>query len=556
MRFEASPPVTIASMALALGLSAVIAAVTVLVFHPAIGFGFLNWDDPRNLSVVPGFRGGSATDLKWILTTHVMGHYVPLTWATFALDYALWGKHPAGYHATNVALHAGNAVLCYLIARRLIWAAGGLPGRATEAGAALAALGFAVHPMRAESVAWVTERRDVLSGLFFLLAVLSYLWAVQDCRPVQWRRLWAPLFAFAAALLAKQITIILPVVLVILDVYPLRRWRQEPGAVLWEKVPFGIVGAGGVAMLAWTMASDIGFTPLEGVGAAQRFALLAHAAVYYPIQTLMPIHLSPLHEVPPHIDPWAGRFLAGALGTGALTLAAIVWRRRAPWLGTVWAYSVVSILPVSGLMHAGGQTLVADRYSYLGTLGWFVALGGGLAVVLACGPRRAQGAAAGAAVLVVGAWSWLGFQEVQTWRDGLTLWSTAVTRDPACGQCHSHLALELLNSGRVPEALHQAALGVRLRPDVAMLRLMFAATLERAGLIAEAVSELRAAHRLRPTPQTRGELARMLQLLATRQEQAGRLHETRQTLEEALGFAPDNMAIRVRLNALPSAALH
>ena len=145
------------------------------MFSPALLNGFVNWDDQVNLLENPGYRGLGWTHIRWMFSTTLMGHYIPITWLSFGLDYTLWGINPFGYHLTNNLIHAANTAVFYLIALRLLGKASTLRGGTLRAAAAMAALFFALHPLRAESVAWVTERRDVLSGLFFLLTVLLYL---------------------------------------------------------------------------------------------------------------------------------------------------------------------------------------------------------------------------------------------------------------------------------------------------------------------------------------------------------------------------------------------
>src|SRR5262245_35809195 len=211
--------------------------LTLLAFVPALSGQFLNWDDDRNFVDNPSFRGLGWTQLKWMWTTTLMGHYIPLTWMTLGLNYVLGGMNPWGYHLGSMLIHSVNAVLFYFVARRLLAAAGGAAGGSLRWGAAFAALLFGIHPLRFESVAWITERRDVLCGFFFLLAVLSYLRSVEaDGAPRPWRAL--SLAAFTGALLSKAQALPLPLALLILDVYPLRRvqgigWRR----VLVEKLP-------------------------------------------------------------------------------------------------------------------------------------------------------------------------------------------------------------------------------------------------------------------------------------------------------------------------------
>src|SRR6266581_72470 len=212
-----------------------IALVTFGAFLPTLHNQFVNWDDDKNFLENPHYRGLGWTQLSWMWTTH-LGHYIPLTWMTFGLDYLLWGMNPLGYHLTNLLLHAANAVVFFFITRRLLTRALPSPserGHTLAVSAALAALVFSIHPLRVESVAWATERRDVLSGLFYLSAVLAYLRACdRDERGRGWY--WGAVALFAGALLSKSMAVNLPVVLMILDVYPLRRlgesigWRSKP----------------------------------------------------------------------------------------------------------------------------------------------------------------------------------------------------------------------------------------------------------------------------------------------------------------------------------------
>src|SRR5436189_5366354 len=201
-----------------------IALVTFAAFLPTLQNQFVNWDDDDNFLGNPHYRGLAWTNLRWMWTTH-LGHYIPLTWMTLGLDYLLWGMNPLGYHLTSLLLHAANAVVFFFIVRRILTLALPAPserGHALTASAGVAALVFAIHPLRVESVAWVTERRDVLSGLFYLLTILMYLRA---CERGERRRgwYWLSVAAFVCALLSKSMVVNLPVVLLILDVYPLRR---------------------------------------------------------------------------------------------------------------------------------------------------------------------------------------------------------------------------------------------------------------------------------------------------------------------------------------------
>src|SRR6266704_2292832 len=186
-------------------LPVLIALVTFVPFLPTLDNQFVNWDDDDNLVENPHYRGLGWTHLRWMWTTSHIGHYAPLTWMTLGLDYLVWGLKPVGYHLGNLLLHAANAAVFYLVARRILGLALPGPGERGNVGlaaaAAFAALLFALHPLRVESVAWATERRDVLSGLFYLSAILVYLRACErEERGRGWY--WGAVALFAGALLS------------------------------------------------------------------------------------------------------------------------------------------------------------------------------------------------------------------------------------------------------------------------------------------------------------------------------------------------------------------
>src|SRR5262249_30915307 len=208
-------------------LALVPSAVALAVFLPILGNGFVNWDDEANLLGNPHYRGLGWSQLRWMFTTAHLGHYIPVTWLSFALDYLVWGLNPVGYHLTSALLHAVNALLVYRLAAALLTAADGDTGTWWDirAGAITAALVFALHPQRVESVAWATERRDPIMGLFALLTMLAYLRAARagTSGRLDRRWYWASVGLFALALLSKSLVIGLPLVLFVLDCYPLRR---------------------------------------------------------------------------------------------------------------------------------------------------------------------------------------------------------------------------------------------------------------------------------------------------------------------------------------------
>src|SRR5438445_559176 len=362
---------------------AIVLAV-VAVFAVGLRNEFVQWDDPSNLVENPHFRGLAPSNVAWMFTTTLMGHYIPVTWLSFGLDYVLWGMEPAGYHFTNLLLHAANAVLVYWVSKRLLAAARpGASPTALRAGAAVAALFFAIHPLRAESVAWATERRDVLSGLLFLTSVLTYLRAAGANGARRRRLLAGSVAAFALALLAKSIVMTLPLLLIVLDWYPLRRLSAAPATwrtpqtrrTLLEKLPFGAVAVAGAAVSYWAVAHHDYFTPAAKYPLPSRVAMALYSMVFYVSKTILPTDLSPLYELPVRINPLDSEFVLAAVAVALVSVSLVALAGRWPAGLAACAWYAIVLAPVGGLVHAGFQ-LAHDRYSYLSCLGFAVLFGG------------------------------------------------------------------------------------------------------------------------------------------------------------------------------------
>jgi hypothetical protein len=293
---------------------------------------------------------------------------------TFGLDYLLWGMTPSGYHLTNTLFHSATALACYFLSLRLLRAAlQEVAESDLRIGAALAALLFAVHPLRAESVAWITERRDVVSGLFYLLSVIAYLKAVDGTDRVRPRWYWTSVGLFACGLLSKSIVVSLPIVLLALDVYPLDRlggargWRRP--SVWLEKVPYVALGTT-AAVIGFFALFTLGNTrSLAEMGPLYRTVLSIHGLAFYLWKSVMPFALSPLYPLDVTVT-WL-HFGAAA----ALLGIAIFMRRRWPAFTVATLVYLATLLPVLGIFQNGPQA-AADRYTYLACLGWVVILGG------------------------------------------------------------------------------------------------------------------------------------------------------------------------------------
>jgi tetratricopeptide (TPR) repeat protein len=443
-----------------------IAAITFAVFAPALQYGFILWDDDRNLLTNPSYRGLGWAQLRWAFTSAVMGHWIPVTWLTFGLDYALWGMNAFGYHLTSVLLHAANAALFYLLGRRLLRL--GLTAAAPRAitlGAIVAALFFAVHPLRVESVVWVTERRDVLSALFYLLTVLAYVKACAADGPPRRRWFLASIGAYALGLLSKSLIMSLPLVLLVLDVYPLRRARGNWRRVLLEKLPYLGLAVAAAVVSVLVVIAKVGLTSASAYPPPARAAMALYSLVFYVWKTLLPLELSPMYELPARVGLTSPRFLAAALVAVGVSVVLVLARRPWPAALAAWLVYGLTLAPVSGIVHNGPQ-LVADRYSYLSCLGLALLVGAGVASAVSSAaitrPLRATVAIAGLGWLV--GLMVLTFDQLPVWRDTEEVWRRSLAVDPECAFCHGQWGALLGNRGELGEAIAHFERVVALRP--------------------------------------------------------------------------------------------
>jgi tetratricopeptide (TPR) repeat protein len=462
-------------------LPCVIFLLTFIAFSPTLRNAFVNWDDGKNIYENLNYRGLGWSQLRWMFTTFHMGHYQPLTWITLGLDYLVWGVNPFGYHLTSLILHAVNGVLFYFLALRLLSLAYGISaasgGWNLRAGAGFAALLFAIHPLRVESVAWATERRDVLSGLFLLWSVLLYLRAaVVREEALRWRWLGMALGVYVLSLFSKATGVTLPIMLLALDVYPLRRlgggegkWFGGEARVIWgEKVPFFFVAiiVGVIALLAQKQTGALKSTAEYGVVARITQALFG--LVYYLWKSVIPLGLSPFYEIPFSVDPLAVPFLISLTVVLALTILFLIFRHRWPAGLAVWIWYVTILAPVLGLVQSGPQ-FVADRYSYVSCLGWAMLAGAGVLHLSQCwvSSKISRQIFIGVMALslgILGGFGVLTWRQTNVWHDSETLWRYALSMTES-SRGHLMLGAALFAPARLDEAVAEFRRGLQIRSD-------------------------------------------------------------------------------------------
>jgi hypothetical protein len=522
---------------------------TILLFGRALGYGFLNYDDPDYVAenaLVQGGLGWAAVQRAF--TTPVMGNYHPVTMLSYVVDWELSGGNPAFFHLTNFLWHAVNAVLVLVLFRQL-----GLSKFVALFAAAL----FAWHPLRVESVVWIAERKDVLSGFFFLVTLLTYL-AYRRRRAAgvsPWGWYAAALGAAALGLLSKPMLVTLPAVLLLVDfllwsresaadgtvVKPIE-WRAAGRAVL-EKLPFLVLS---VACGLATMATQQGAIA-AGRGLADGVPIAIAALPQYLWKTVWPTNLAPLYPIPDRA-PQAWMVAGIGLLVVVLGLAAWQWRRRA-WLAVGWLWFLGMLVPVLGLIQVGVQAM-ADRYTYLPTLGLLLMVGFAVdALAARLASRGARIAFTATALAVVAASVWLAARQVGRWRDPITLWehTVACTAENPVGRMT--LGGSYLAAGRFAEAERELRRAVTVAPKLQMAHTNLGIALALQGRPREALASLEAAEALGVrSPKLLLNMARLLISLDRRDEAAAKcrlvlarwpgLPAAQSLLAEALGQSP------------------
>lgn len=443
-------------------IAVVVFFITFVVFLPSLDNDF-NYDDDEMILRNVNYRGFSAENLRWMFTTFHMGHYQPLTWVSLAADHALWGMNPRGYHTTNLLLHGISAAMVFLIARsilrRLTSSTAG--GMAISLGAAAAGLLFALHPLRVESVAWITERRDVLSSCLLLVCLWMYL-RTRPYDVAHRSRAWlvGAFIVYLASLMSRAMGVTLPIILLVIDWYPLRRigWdrgRVGPDArwVVVEKLPY-FAAALVIGIVAMAAQQDVGAAiDLVHLNVAERAAVACYGLVFYLYKSLWPMHLAPFYELKLPVDVASFKYILSGSIVVALAALVITLRRKCPGLLVVAFCYAVLLIPVLGVFQSGRQE-VADRYSYLP--GVVLALG-----LVGCVSKFFQGnrlqpkfaaMAIPIAVLLVW-WSTLTWQQCKVWRDRVTLWRHGTRVVPTSYLAHYNLGCSEGLAGNHTEAI-------------------------------------------------------------------------------------------------------
>jgi protein O-mannosyl-transferase len=499
---------------------AVLAGLTVIPYAQALRFEFVTWDDPVYVTGNPEVSQGLTLDgVKWAFATGEIANWQPLVTVSHMLDCELFGLDPAGHHAMSVALHVANTLVLFALLSSMT---------AAVAPSAWAAALFAVHPVNVEAVAWVSARKDVLSTLFGLLSMWAYAGYA--------RRGGAGRYGLVALLLAcglmcKPMLVTVPVLLLLLDYWPLERpWSRR---LLLEKVPLFGLSLASAVVTVFVQARAGGVDVPEPIPFGLRAANAAVSYARYLGKLFWPANLSVLYPHPnvPGGTPWLeGQILAALALLASISTVVLLSRRR--YLVVGWLWYLVALLPVSGIIPSGFEAM-ADRWAYVPLIGLFVAIAwAGAELATGRGPAvRLTVAAAALGVLVAATAA--STRQAGYWRDSITLYEHSLRVAPDPPYLRYNLATALERAGRTDEAIQQYRRTIAVHPRYSNAHNNLGRALLAQGLIDDAIQECGEAVRLDPrNAQAHNNLGRGLEL-------KGRLDEAVAQYREAIAVKPD-----------------
>lgn len=545
----------------------VLLALTLAVYAQTGSHQFINFDDTLYVTDNPHVQAGlTGANVAWAFTATSASNWHPLTWLSHMADVQMFGLNPRGHHMTSVVLHVVAVLLLFLLLAEMT----GAPWQSLF----VAAL-FALHPLHVESVAWVAERKDVLSCLFWLLTILLYSLYVRKPRA---GRYLAALACFAAGLMAKPMLVTLPVVLLFLDYWPLNRFRppdDRPAAtaLVIEKLPFFLLSALSSAITIIAQHRGGAMKNLDVAPLGLRLGNAVVAYVQYIFKTFWPTDLALLYPFPASIPTWQS--VGALLLLVMISIAVIGFRQRGPYLLTGWFWFLVTLLPVIGLIQVGGQSM-ADRYTYIPLTGLFIMVAWGVNDLLR-GYRQREAALvmlSGAVICALTAMTW---QQLGYWKDSITLYrhTLAVTSGnylilnnygialaeqgdldgaiaqyrealrvwPQSANAHINLGAAYAHEENFDEAIREYGEALRIKPDYALAMTDMAKALAAQGKGNEAIAQYEQALKLDPTLAGAHRDLALLLMKAGRRDEAQTHEQAAQRLEPFSVKAPINMGV-------------
>jgi tetratricopeptide (TPR) repeat protein len=510
---------------LTIGICVILAGLTWLVFGQTLWHDFINYDDPRYVYENTKITGGlSISGIAWAFTHIHSMNWHPLTTISHMLDCQLYGLNAGWHHFTNVLLHTLAAILLFLALQQMtnaVWRS------------AFVAAVFAIHPLRVESVAWVAERKDVLSGVCFMLTLLAYVYYT---RGPSLSRYMAVALVFVLGLMSKPMLVTLPLVLLVLDYWPLSRiGGHRPGTgrqlliPVLEKVPLIALSAVSSIITFLVQKGAVGRT--EELPILERMNNAVVSYVLYLRQMLWPVDLAVFYPHPENRLPLS-EIAFCLLLLVCITCVAIALRKKRPYLITGWLWYLGMLVPVIGLVQVGWQGR-ADRYTYLPQIGLYIATTWAVTDLTSLW-RRQRTILSVAAILVIGALSLCAWVQTSYWRESERLFRHALAVTTNNDVAENNLGIVFLGQGKVDEAISLLQSAVDLRPDNSPAHENLAKALLQKGRVADALVHYRKLLELQP------DNMEIHNIVGTVLVQQGRIAEGAEEWQKVLAVEPDN----------------
>ena len=515
-------------------LAALVGALTLLVYLPELQNGFLNWDDNVYIDDNSFIHPINAAFFKWAFFSFFAGNWHPVTWLSHALDYSLWGLNPLGHHLMSIIFHAANTILVVLLSIQLLAVvksrerAGrqgttGLSEATIVTTGVVAGLLFGLHPIHVESVAWASERKDLLCAFFFLLSLLAYIKYARFTtaqrkvtKPVSWlsdKHYLLSLGFFVLALLSKSMAVTLPVVLLIVDWYPMSRFRKDTlKRIVMEKVIFFVlaVNAGIIAILA--QGSEYAIRSSVAYPLTTRLLVGLNSIIAYMSKMIWPVNLSPFYPYPADVSLWSFEYMVPLLLVIIITIACTtILKRQRVWLAA-WMYFLVTLSPVLGIIQVGDQAM-ADRYAYLPSISLFLLAALGVAVSVEKIPTfirlKSKVVKIGSIAILTIPFlciSYLTVNQIHVWQNSVSLWTRVIELAPLKDDAdykkiffaYFNLGAAYGDANQLDEAAGAYQEASTIKPDFLSTHYNLAMIYERQNKLDEAIGEYKTVLKINP----------------------------------------------------------
>ena len=531
-----------------------ISLLTVIVYLPALKNQFV-WDDFTYVAQNSLIVSLDSNAFYKMLTTFYASNWHPLTWASHALDYALWNLDPFGHHLTNIILHSANTFLVFFLVLQIVSRAGNrqdtssTPSRPPLTSskhlivAAVTALLFGIHPLHVESVAWIAERKDLLCAFFVLLSILSYIPFTSSVTTKK-RWIWFSicLLLFICALMSKPMAVTLPMVLLLLDFYPLRRFgrfSKGTAAILWEKIPFFVLSTASAIITIMAQRAGQAIVSFEHWDLGVRLLNALRSLVFYLEKMVVPYTLVPFYPHPQNLHGLELQYIVSGIVVLAIT-GFCVWllNQKKYLLCIVWLYYIITLLPVIGIIQVGSQA-AADRYTYLPSISIFMLAGIGVMIVfekstLTKHKNLFRGLIALCCAVTLFLFGQHTIRQINIWHDSESLWKHVIASfpqkaphahynlgffygkrgrfddaiaqfketlaiDPNHVNAHNNLGLAYDGKGMLDEAIAEFNKTLAINPHLAEAHNNLGMTFQKKGMLDEAIAEYREALTIKPT---------------------------------------------------------